>query len=443
MVSGTTTQQMRIHSTTEAARAIVCLVALIACSGDAHRRDSSHVTESAGNVVRADSLEYTVVRGLYVNRFAAQSSRKMQKLFAIADSSEINAFVIDMKDEFGLNFNSSNPQFAKYAGGTHGVVHNVRALVDSVKAHGLVPIARIVTFKDPVTAELNPAWTIRREDGSAWTDKQGLLWVNPYNRQLWEYDLGIAEELVHLGFQEIQFDYIRFPEPYQSLPKQVFPGAVGSKADILAAFLKAAHDRLSKLGVRTTADIFGLVTTTRGPLEVGQEWEKLAPVTDVLLPMVYPSHYPHGSFGLDHPNAEPYKVIKPALAAAHARDEKLHIAATEHVRPWLQAFSIGKPEYGPDQLREQKRAAYDAGYHGWVLWNPASSYEAFVPALEGRSARPAVQVMIAARTNEDSVRVAQNSAAPADSVQQRDSVRRVDSARRADTTPVDSIQPPR
>src|SRR5262249_14499056 len=161
----------------------------------------------------------------YLNRFAAQSQKKLHHLFALADTTEINAFVVDMKDEFGLNFHSKNAAVSRNAGGTHGYVANVRALVDSIKAHGLVPVARVVAFKDPVAANVNPDWNIRREDGSIWRDKEGLAWVNAFNPQVWDYNLAVAEELVSLGFEEIQWDYIRFPEPYRSLPKQVFPGA--------------------------------------------------------------------------------------------------------------------------------------------------------------------------------------------------------------------------
>jgi hypothetical protein len=322
-----------------------------------------------------------VVRALYVNRWAAQSKKKMAKLIAIADTTEINALVVDMKDEFGLNYATKNPEFAKNAGSSSKA--NVVALLDTLKAHKIFPIARIVVFKDSVTARVHPEWTIRKTDGSVWRDKKGLAWVNPYHHELWDYNIGVAEELVKLGFGEIQFDYIRFPEPYPSLPKQVFPDSKDvPKPDALAAYLKEARTRLNKLGARSTADIFGLVTTVQGPLEVGQDWEKLAPNTDVLLPMVYPSHYPHGSFGIPSPNAEPYKVITTAIMRARERDEKLGIKEQEHVRPWLQAFTLGAPPYGADQLRAEKKAVYDSGYDGWVMWNPGSSYDIYVPALE-------------------------------------------------------------
>jgi hypothetical protein len=350
--------------------------------------DSPTVTASGRAIPPAvarmrDHRATPALRGLYVNRFAAHSSRRMAKLLGFADSTEINAMVIDMKDEFGLNYLSENPDFQRYAGSGHGIVRDVGALIDSLHAHGVVAIARIVVFKDPVAAGLNAAWTIKTPEGGVWRDEKGNAWVNPYNREVWNYNIGVAEELAKLGFDEIQFDYIRFPEPYRRLARQVFPGAGEvTKPDNLAAFLKEARERLHRHGVRSTADIFGLVTTVRGPLEIGQWWEKLAPVTDVLLPMVYPSHYPRGSFGIAVPNADPYRVIKIAIDSARVRNEKLGITAPEHVRPWLQAFSLGQPPYGAQQIRDQKRAVYDAGYDGWILWHPGSIYDSFIPGLD-------------------------------------------------------------
>jgi len=363
------------------------LVLVTACSAAAEHADPKTAPsgQAAGTIPVetrvADTGSSKIVRALYVNRWASQSRRRMAKLIAAADSTEINAFVIDMKDEFGLNYKSANPEFAKNAG--HATVANVAALLDTLKAHKILAIARLVVFKDSVTAREHPEWTIRRPDGSVWRDKKGLAWVNPYHRELWAYNIGVAEELVKMGFGEVQFDYIRFPEPYPSLPKQVFPGADNlSKADALAAYLKEAKTRLNKLGVRSTADIFGLVTTVGGPLEVGQYWEKISPNVDVVLPMVYPSHYPHGELGIAIPNAEPYKVIATSISRAHERDKKLGINDAEHIRPWLQAFTLGKPAYGAEQLKAEKQAVYDSGYDGWVMWNPGSIYDVYMPGLE-------------------------------------------------------------
>jgi hypothetical protein len=321
------------------------------------------------------------IRGLYVNRFAAQSAKKMRHLIAIADSTEINAFVIDIKDEFGLNFHSSDPLLQKNEG-TQTKVTDLKSLVDTLNAHGILPIARIVVFKDSVAARANPEHTIRKADGSPWRDKKGLIWVNPYANAIWEYNFRVAEEAIRMGFGEIQFDYIRFPEPYKSLPPQIFPESNGrTKTQALAEFLNAANKRIDKYGVRTTADIFGLVTTVNGALEVGQAWEPLTKATDVLLPMVYPSHYPHGSFGIRSPNAEPYNVIHIAISRARERNAAMGITG-QRVRPWLQGFTLGAPRYGPAELEQQKRAVYDSGFDSWVIWHPGSQYDIMVPALE-------------------------------------------------------------
>jgi hypothetical protein len=336
-----------------------------------------------------------IVRGLYLNRFSVQSATKMRRLLAMADSTEINAFVVDVKDEFGLNFVSSDPLLRKNAGSMTKAT-NLRAWVDSMRAHGVLPIARIVVFKDSVAARANPEHVIRKADGSPWRDEKGLTWVNPYANAIWEYNFRVGDEAIRMGFGEIQFDYIRFPEPYRRLAQQVFPEQRGrSKTQALVEFLRIAKARYEPQGVRTTADVFGLVTTVRGALEIGQSWEPISNEVDVMLPMVYPSHYPRGSFGIARPNAEPYRIIHTAISRARQRDEALGVSG-EHVRPWIQAFTLGKPPYGPEQIRAQKQAVYDAGYEGWVLWHPGSRYEQFLPALEkmeeSRKKQPPVPV---------------------------------------------------
>ena len=389
---------------------IIALALTTACSSDRREagaqtaaRPVGSTSDSAGGTVAAvagpggvatvaapgaitrlrNPNETPIVRALYVNRFAAQSTTKMKKLMAFVDTTELNGLVIDMKDEFGLNYKSADPSVARNAGSGRGMVPNVKALLDTLHAHNILAIARIVTFKDPVAALVNPGWQIKTPAGATWRDEKGNAWVNAYNKDVWEYNLKVAEELTKLGFDEIQWDYIRFPEPYRRLGPQVFPGANGmSKPDALAAFLKVAKERLNKLGVRSTADVFGFVTTVRGPLEIGQHWEKLAPVTDVLLPMTYPSHYPRGTWGIPRPNAEPYKIMKIAIDSARVRTKALGITKPEAVRPWVQAFSLGQPKYDHTHVKAQIKAIYDAGFDGWILWHPGSNYDIFMPAIE-------------------------------------------------------------
>jgi hypothetical protein len=373
-------------------RAMIAAVALGSTLLTLHAARAAAVQSSPPQAAVApvnDTSPLPALRGLYLNRFAAQSGPKMRRLLAMADSTEINAFVIDMKDEFGLNYRSSNPKVQRNAGTGYGIVRNVQALVDTLKAHGITPIARVVAFKDPVAAALNPEWDILQEDSTVWRDKKGETWVSAFNAEVWEYNLLVAEELARYGFVEIQFDYIRFPEPFASLPKQVFPKAGSrTKSEALVGFLNAAKARLAPLGARSTADVFGLTATARGTLEIGQNWERLSPTVDVMLPMIYPSHYPNGAFGIARPNAEPYAIVKHALDTARVRDWTINQRRPERVRAWLQAFTLGRPAYGAAEVLAQKKAVYDAGYNGWILWHPGSNYDLFAAALAPRAERP-------------------------------------------------------
>ena len=396
---------------------LIASLAALACEPNASARASQVSTAGGSSQTTAQQAaqprtpdtvrreDTTIVRALYVLRWAAQSPARMKKLIGIADSTEVNALVIDIKDEFGLNYKSSDTLVARNAG-TAGTIPNLRAMIDTMKAHGVIPIARIVVFKDSVAARLNPQHTIRKADGGVWRDKEGLAWVSAYDPKIWEYNIRVAEDMARAGFAEIQFDYIRFPEPYPSLPKQVFPTANGrTKQQALAEFLRTACPRIRALGAKCTIDVFGLTTTVPGALEIGQHWESLSPYVDVMLPMTYPSHYPRGAFGIARPNADPYRVQHIAIKRARERDEKLGIDDPGHVRAWLQAFSLPRmmPKYGPHEIEEQKRAIYDAGYDSWILWNPGSRYESFMPAFEKttesrrkREAAPAAPAPVAA-----------------------------------------------
>src|SRR5215831_7308472 len=194
---------------------VFCLVTACTASADTPKEGTSH-SGTAGGAIAADSTRNTrdttqagatgatkskdpeprIVRALYVNRWATHSPRRMAKLIAAADSTEINAFVLDMKDEFGLNYNTQHAEFEPNAG--TATKANVPALLDTLKKHNILPIARIVVFKDSVTARVHPEWTIRKADGSIWRDKKGIAWVNPYHKELWEYNIGVAEELVKM-----------------------------------------------------------------------------------------------------------------------------------------------------------------------------------------------------------------------------------------------------
>jgi hypothetical protein len=337
-----------------------------------------------------------IIRGLYLNAYAAGSRTRLATWIAVADSTEINAFVIDVKDERGIRYRSEVALAAELAQPTEVTIRDLRALADTLHAHGIHTIARIVVFKDPILAQARPDWSVRTPTGGLWVDRAGNRWVSPWDERVWEYNLAIAEEVARAGFREIQFDYVRFAEPYRSLPAQVHPRARGDRTDAIAAFLNEARRRLHPLGAIVAADVFGLSPNDPRDVNIGQQWETLSATADHILPMMYPSHYlPTHLPGVPRPDLMPYETVVKSAGMARLRTDRLREAGVRPARviPWLQAFSatwlgVNHQRYGPQQIREQVQAIYDVGYEDWILWHPGSLYAPFVDGLERGEARP-------------------------------------------------------
>lgn len=318
------------------------------------------------------------VKALYVNAWAFGSPKFFQ-LVHLADSTEINAFVIDVKDDTGCLLYPSEVVVAQEIGATKCVrTKDVKSRLDTLHAHDIYAIARIVVAKDPLLAERKPQWSVQHVNGGLWRDRINIAWVDAYNDSVWIYAAQLATEAVQLGFSEVQFDYVRFPdEPKEAMAQAIFtarkPGET-QRAGVQNG-IAILTKRLQPLGVPVTFDIFGLTSSATGDLGIGQVWEDFITVADVVLPMVYPSHYYRGSYGLAVPNAEPYRVVRQALTEAIERSKPYANAAT--IRPYLQAFTLGrrKPRYTPHEIREQIRAAEELGIDTWVLWNPRSVYQ--------------------------------------------------------------------
>ena len=337
-----------------------------------------------------------IIRGLYLNAYAAGSRTRLPQWIAVADSTEINAFVIDVKDEKGIRYRTEIPLAAELAQDGEVMIRDLKALTDTLRAHGIYAIARIVVFKDPILAQARPDWSVRNPGGGLWTDRAGNRWVSPWDDRVWDYNLAIAEEVARAGFHEIQFDYVRFAEPYRSLPTQVHPRAKGDRTDAIAAFLLEARRRLHPLGVTVTADVFGLSPNDPRDVNIGQQWETLSATADHILPMMYPSHYlPTHLPGVPRPDLMPYETVFKSAGMARLRTDRLREAGVRPARviPWLQAFSApwlgsNHQKYGGEQIRQQKQAVYDVGYEDWVLWHPGSLYTPFVDGLERGEAQP-------------------------------------------------------
>ena len=318
------------------------------------------------------------IKALYVNAWAFGGSKLMQ-LVHLADSTEINAFVVDIKDDTGCLLYPSDVKVAQDIGATKCVrTKDVRSRLDTLLAHDIYPIARIVVAKDPLLAEGKPSWCVKHVNGGLWRDRIGIAWVDAYNDSVWIYAAQLAEEAVQLGFKEVQFDYVRFPdEPKEAMAQAIFPARREGETQRMGvqAGIAILANRIQPLGVPITFDIFGLTSSATGDLGIGQVWEDFVTVADVVLPMVYPSHYYRGSYGLAWPNGEPYRVVHNALSEAIQRSSPFAQSAT--IRPYLQAFTLGrrKPRYTPHEIREQIRAAEELGIKTWVLWNPRSVYQ--------------------------------------------------------------------
>ena len=330
-----------------------------------------------------------VIRGIFVTAYAAGEPRRRAELLALTDSTELNAWVVDVKDEDGVRYRSELPLAMEATHQKSIPVGDLEALVDTLRAHGIHPIARVVVFKDRRLSRARPEWSIRTPDGGLWRDKQGLSWVSPWDRDVWEHNIAIAEEAVRAGFREVQFDYVRFPEAYPSLPRQVHPEEAGERTDAIAGFLAEAGRRLRPLGATVTADLFGLTMNEAGDVGIGQQWERMSAVADHVLPMVYPSHYfPTHLPGIARPNRMPYETVFTSVGMGVLRNRKLAAAGVEPARvvPWIQGFTAtwndrGFP-YGPEQARAQMRAVYDLGLEDWIFWHPTSKYGQIEAAFE-------------------------------------------------------------
>ncbi len=319
------------------------------------------------------------IKGLYVNAWAF-GSPKLWQLVRLADETEINAFVVDVKDDTGCLLYPSTVPTAEQIGANRCVrAKDARARLDTLAKHDIYAIARIVVAKDPLLAERKSGWSVKeRVTGQLWRDRINIAWVDAYNDSVWIYAAQLAQEAAQMGFREVQFDYVRFPdEPRERMATAIFPAhrSGQTQREAVREHVALLKDRLKASGVPVTFDIFGLTASATSDLGIGQVWEDFVTVADVVLPMVYPSHYYRGAFGYAWPNGQPYRVVRSALTEALKRSEPLPGSA--EIRPFLQAFTLGRrlPRYTPFEIREQIRAVEDLGITSWVLWNPRSVYQ--------------------------------------------------------------------
>lgn len=363
---------------------LILLVFAGACATTDAGMDSSPppVDSQGGAIALADSTPPRVptpdtLRGLYVNRWAAIGPR-LWELVEIAKTTEINALVIDVKDDRGLTLYRTAVPLAKDIGADTTqpmTARRMRAVMDTLRAYGIYSIARIVVAKDPLLAGARRDWAIRRRADTAdvWLDRDDTPWLDPTHPEIWSYAADVADEAVKLGFSEVQYDYVRFPDENSAIRDGHYAKLNGrARAQVIRDQLGLLRERAAPLNVPMAIDVFGLTATDSTDMGIGQLWEMFVDRADVVLPMNYPSHFAPGTYGLAKPNAQPYETMDQALKDAIRRSAGIEGAAT--IIPWLQDFTMGTPRYTAEHVRAQMRAGYDNGIPSWILWNPGSRY---------------------------------------------------------------------
>jgi hypothetical protein len=304
------------------------------------------------------------IRGVHVTMALLSIPGKLDGYLALRG---LNTVELDVKDENGevaWTDRRHAPLAARVAARDY---YDPRKAVAKVRAAGVYLIGRVVVFEDPVLSEARPAMAIKRPDGSIWRNHAGLGWTNPYDRRVWDYNVDVAEAAARAGFDEIQFDYVRFPSD-GDVDQIVYPGRTRTPMGWqIAHFLQYASKRLKPLGVRVSADVFGLSATR--DLGIGQVPRRIARYLDAIYPMVYPSHYGSGEYNLADPAAVPGETVRNSMIDFNRqlRGRKAYVV------PWLQDFTLGR-EYSLADVQAQIDAARVTGARGFMLWNAEGVY---------------------------------------------------------------------
>ena len=380
-------------------------------------------TEAQEETVTEPFAEKVRVKGIYVTGAMAGTSN-MDNLIDLVDRTELNTMVIDVKNDEGRVVYDMDSAFVREIGAVKEYVSDMPGLIRKCKEHGIYLIARIVAFKDPFLAENRQDLALTDKNGNIFRDKSGLAWVNPYKREVWDYLLEIARQAASVGFDEIQFDYIRFSTDAGMSKVDFGEDALEQdKEDVITEFTIYAAQELHDMGVPLSADVYGVIIDSKLDASiVGQNYYEMAKHLDYISPMVYPSHYGPGNLGLAVPDAQPYETIfrsmktsRKVLAGMGRKAEDMQVSGNDvsgnsisgnsisenstsgksmdaadpkelvpnqeiraDVRPWLQDFTAtwvkGHIRYGPEEIRAQIQAVYDAGYEEWILWNASNRY---------------------------------------------------------------------
>lgn len=324
------------------------------------------------------------VRGVYLTGHSAGGGR-FDQLVDMIDSTDLNAMVIDIKDDWG-DITYKLPKDSPYADISQDYITDPQKMMDTLEKKQIYPIARIVVFKDSKLSKEKPELSFK-EGSKVWTNGRGESFVNPFMKEVWDYNVNIAIEAAKLGFQEIQFDYVRFPEGFENRDGSL-TYSMGDYADAdedniqkrvkaVTDFVAYAKEKLAPYNVKVSVDIFGYTATLPEAPGIGQNFHKISENVDVISSMIYPSHWT-SYFGIAKPDLEPYKLVKEYAKVENAKLGELENAPIS--RPWLQDFTasyLGSGNYqvyGKKQVEDQIRALYDEGINEFLLWNAGNTY---------------------------------------------------------------------
>lgn len=316
-------------------------------------------------------VESINVKALYLTFWgASNNSKTLKRILKIIDKTEVNSVVMDIKNEYGsTSFLTSFKEANSYGAHKERTNRNIEKFIETMKARNIYTIARIVTFKDELQASNNPDYAIKKADGTIWRNHDNMAWVDPFDKRAHKYTIRVAEEAAKVGFDEINFDYIRFPAKRGlKLSKK---NTQENRIKAIGDFLDLAQARLRKYGVFISVDTYGNICWAKDDTGIGQTVESLAAHADYLAPMLYPSGFASGSFFFKYPSEHPHAVIYRSIK--HIKD----IIEPRRVRPWLQYFkdyAHTRRHYRKFEINEQIRATEEIETSGWMMWSPSSRY---------------------------------------------------------------------
>ena len=325
------------------------------------------------------------IKAIYLTGWSTGTKSKLESSISNIKENGFNAVVIDIKDEDGRLSYKSKVQTAIDINANRNMISDIAGTIKLLKENDIYVIGRIVTFKDPLYAKNVQEIAYKKADDSLWTDYSGNNWPNPYNTASWEYPIALAKEAAELGFDEIQFDYIRFPSS-EGKTKQIafgFDSDTKTKSKVINAFLEKVMTELESYNVVVSADVFGIITKRQGDFEnIGQDFAAIAQIVDVICPMVYPSHYASGEYKLANPDKSPYNTVFYSVQDGLKRYAEIENSDVKKavIRPYLQDFTaswLGKGKYlnySTNQVKEQIQACYDLRIQSFTLWDPSNKY---------------------------------------------------------------------